>query len=810
MEAAMAIALGSRDSSLAKNFDFSIISNWIGYNSSNDPTNLNPGIYVQGSQNIYKKLSGTLAVRPGQKRIGTANTATTPVTSEFIWNTSWGATYPVWVTGGEVQVYINGAWVNLMSTTKTRFVFDKWYDTTQAKDCLLFVGGDNNLYQWSGGVATITGGDNSAGHISSVAYVPPSGGSGYSLNDVLTIGTGTGATVKVTALGTGAILTATLVWGGAVLPGANAILAPYTVGQVLPLVGGDISQGGTIKVASVDSAGRLLTFTIETSGTGYYTNQNYEVYNGYSNNYSAIIQVSTVSTSGSVTGVQLLTPGVGYSTGTTATTGGTGTGATINVLGIATGSITASGGATLQQDGFSTSGVVLVGGTPYTYNYLVGNQFVGVTPNPTGITGQAVQQVVTNSNLPISAATNQQASTFTSDFLKTINNQVFIASYNSRLVFISDAQNYLNFTPPAVPTSQGNANLLTMDSSINGFGVKGGNPYISYGEGEWAYLTYTTNSTTGAVSTVVNEAPSAKGAAAYAHEFISNNGDNIIYLSKDQQLRTIANFNNAYVTAYPVLSQEIYTELSKETFTGGNLKCIGDYTYITAPNSGKVYLYQERQNVSATNAVTIERLWHSPFIWNATRIDSWNGEVVGFSNANPQWYQLWDTGQWHDDSPSGQNLPYTCTLALAYFNGGRRQGLWTFDKSFSEGYISTGTPLNLTVNYNYQGATAQLTEVVNSVEQPGYIFASSYGSLGDDSLGTKPLGDEIDIDNTNNANLPKYKVINSWSQTNCFEYQLIYQSDTVDSNWELLASGTNVHAETDQQASFLINKKPLT
>lgn len=804
--------IGNNDSSLAKNFDFSIVDEWLGYNSSNDPTTLAENVYVQGSQNIYKKISGTLSVRQGQKRIGVANTATTSITSEFIWNTSWAATYPIWVTGGEVQVNINGTWNNLMSTTLTRFVFDKWYNQQQAKDYLLFVGGDNSLYQWSGGVATITGADNSTGHITNVDNVPPAGGSGYSLNDILTLGSGTGATVKVTSLGSGAILSSTLIYGGAVLPGANANLQPYEVGAIYPLQGGDISQGGQIMVATVDAQGRILTYTVVTEGTGYYAGVNYWVYNGFSNNYMAVIQVSSVATQGSITGIQLLTAGVGYSTGTVATTGGTGTGATISVLGIAQGSITASGGATLQQDGFSTSGTVLVNGTPYIYQYLIGNQFVGITTDPTGALGQGVQQVVTLTNLPISTATNQQASTFTNDFLKVVNNQVYLGSYKSRLCFISSSTDYTNFVVPT-PRVAGDPELLTLDSTLNGIGIKGGNAYISYGEGEWASVTFQNNVTQDSSyiqQTIVTPFPVAKKAAAYAHEFISNSGDNIVYLSKDQQVRTIADYNNSFVNAYPSLSQEISTELMAENFTGGGLKCIADFTYVTAPNSGKTYLYQERQSVNSNNQVIIERLWHSPFIWNATRIDDYNGEVVAFSNANPQWYEVWDTDQWHDDSPSGEFLPYSCILALSYRTNGRRQGLFSFDKNYSEGYITPGTPLNVTVNYNYQGSTSQLMGVINSITQPATLFTATISSLGDSSLGDKPLGDEINADQTNNNDLPKFKVINSLAQVNCFEYQPVYSSDTADAQWELLASGTNVHIEPDAQSTFIINKKPLT
>lgn len=617
------------DLSAAKNFEFpNMVSEWVGYNSASDKTNIIPNLYVGGSQNIYKKLSGTLAVRQGQKRIGVANPIESPVSSEFVWNTSWGATYPLWVSNSKLQVSIDDIWYTLLdSLTSTRYVFDKWWDETEQKDRVLFVHGTSDMQSWSGGYAVITG--------------------------------------------------------------------------------------------------------------------------------------------------------------TTATT------------------ITKAGPITWQQAGFSTTSgqkMIMINGNAYTYTGGESTTtLTGVSPSPVGeANGSAVlQSVITNANTP--------AAGFHNDFIKVINNQVYVGSYVSRLCYISANDDFTNYVVPT-PRLPGSPELLTLDATLNGIGVRTGQAHISYGSGEWAVVSFQ-NITVGpdlTQQTIVDPKPVANLAAAYAHEFIDNEGDNLVYLAKDQQIRTFGDFNNSFVAAYPSLSQEISTELMNENFTGGGLRCIGDFTYVTAPASGKTYLYQVRQSVDSTNQVVVERLWHSPFIWNATRVDNINGTIVAFSNANPQVYEVWDTAQWHDDSPSDEHLPYGCIVALSY-RIGRRQGLQSFDKVFSEGYITEGTPLNLTVNYNYQGATSQITVPINSIAQPAYLFLPSVGSLGDSSLGDKPLGDEIT--DTNNSDLAKFKVINSLALQNCFEYQLIYSSDTADAQWEILANATNGTVEEQQDATFIINKK---
>lgn len=626
--------------SMAKNFEFpNMITEWKGYNSAYDKTKVAENFMVQGSQNIYKKLSGNLAVRQGLKRIGAVNTAQSPVSSEFIWYTSWGETLPIWVANGLLQVMINNIWYTLSTTTATRYVFDKWWDDTEKKDRVLFVKGDSDIQSWSGGFTTIT-----------------------------SVGTNT--------------LTSADIW-------ADVGFATNLAGEK-----------------------KIMILGVEYTYTG---------------------------------------------------------GETTNTL---------------------------TGVTP--------NPAVAAPPITAGTT--AIQSVVTVTGHPATSG-------FSNDFIKVINNRLYVGSYTSRLIYISSSTDYTDFAIVPAPTPVGSPNLLTLDSTGKGIGVKDGNPYIGYGTSSWMSVTFPTfTDNNGALYEQItpNIYPVANLAAPLAHEFIDNSGNNIVYLSQDQQLRELGNFNNLFVTGFPSLSQEVFTELAAENFTGGGVRCIGDFTYITAPNPGKVYLYQTRQTVS-DNTVSVERLWHTPFILSATRVDEIDGNVVAFSNANPQLYQVWETDQWFDDSPSGEALPYSCILALAYKANERRQGLQNFDKAFSELYMTLGTPLNLTINYNWEGATQNVTVPVNSISRPGFSFTPALSSLGDDSLGDKSLGDDI-IDESESMdlqNLSKFKVINSLSLLDCFEYQLIYSSDTANAQWELIASATNAVIDAEQDASFIINKKPL-
>lgn len=446
----------------------------------------------------------------------------------------------------------------------------------------------------------------------------------------------------------------------------------------------------------------------------------------------------------------------------------------------------------------AASGSVVVNGTTYTYSGSGGSTLTGVSPNPSGeANGSGVLEAVTTT-------ATTPASGFLSDFIKVINNQVYVGSYTSRLIYISNSTNYLDYSIPS-PRVSGSPELITLDGVGKGIGVRLGVAYIGYGSGSWASIEFSdiTVGTTLTQKTTVTPKPVAVGQAPYAHEFIANTGDNIIYLAQDHQVRYVGSANTSFTTVYPSLSQEIATELSAETFTGGSLTSIGDFIYITAPNSGKVYLRQSRTTLDNNGIVVSERLWHAPFIWNLTKVDDLNGTTIGFSNANPQIYNLWDTNQWYDDSPSDEQLPYNCVLALSYRPASRRQGLQSFDKVFTEGYLTVGSSITLTLNYDSQGSQSVLSQYVNSIQYPATMFEISPNSLGDESLGDESLGtggEDQDL-------LVKFKVINQFQAVNCFEYQPVYSSNATNAQWEILASGTNVGVEREQQPTFLISQQ---
>ncbi len=621
------------------NFEFSLVEEFIGYNSSRDKTNVAPNTLIRGSQNVYKKLSGTIASRFGLKRRGTADSTLAGVKSSFEWNNSLGLIYPLRVENGklEFESTIAGVltWTALLTgLTKTRFVFDTWWDNTEKKDRVVFVDGDGTIQHWSGGVANV------------------------------------------------------------------------------------------------------LSTTINT--------------------------------------------------------------------------ITKSGTATWQQAGFATNTSgdkkLTINGHPYTYTGGEGTTtLTGVTGDPTGeaIGSMVVQTVIVETTSP--------ASGFNADFIKTIGNRIHVGSYSSRLVYISAQNDFRNFSV-STPRAAGDPELLTLDNNAVGIGVRVGNAHISAGSSDWYEVVYT-DLTVGSIATQrtdVNKTQVPNLSAALAHEFIDSSGGDIIFFSQDFQLRMLGTFKDVFsTTKYPSISQQVQDELKNIDWTGGALRTIGEFTYITSPNTGIHYMYQVRESVEANGLVSAERIWHPPQVSNISRFALIAGVVYGHSNANPQIYQVWDTAQYHDDLPTGEAAAYVCIMRMAYRQlktkaGTRRQGLADFDKTFFEGYMTPGTNLYCNVLFDYQGSTNIQQVTING---QGSFAKSFIGQIipviGNDVLGDNPLGDGIIIDPTDQELLPKFRAIRNVTPNNCFEYTLEIVSFDVDSRWEMLALGVNAQ-ESTQQSGFLI------
>lgn len=469
--------------------------------------------------------------------------------------------------------------------------------------------------------------------------------------------------------------------------------------------------------------------------------------------------------------------------------------------------------ATVASQGFDTSsGDVLINGNSYAYTGSSASTLTGVTPDPTG---EANASVVISAVVVTATTPSSDSNTFTNDFLRVVGNMVYLGSYKSRLIYISSNSSYTTYTATVQSTARvpGGSELLYLDSTAKGIGVRQGHAIIFAGTSDLYEISFEkiTVGSTLTEQTVVTPKKLANLASAYAHEFIAMAGDNVRYLGQDQQMHDYGTYRNLGEPVSPILSHEVSTDLFNEDFTLGQLQVIstgdrGTLTYIIAPNTGVVYIYQEKTEVNRVGNIVSERRWFAPFVWGVSRIESNGTSILGFSNSNPQIYTLWDTAQWHDDGPGSGSatiaLAYTSVLITSYRNHGRRQGKLRFDKIYWEGFMTSGTSLNGAVYYDYQGATNVLSPIIHSIVDGSPANSQSFftgivpPSLGDASLGDNPLGDitaviYFGVAIRDRDLLPKFRIITGVEITDCYEYSLMMYTSKVDDRWEVIALGAN-------------------
>lgn len=730
-------------------------------------------------------------------------------------------------------------------------------------DVLTVEGGDGDALLvvdaiGSGGVASVTidsgGSEYSVGDIVSIAYASGGpiadvdiafGGAGYAIGDTVTTGNGS-AVIEVTDVDNDGVVLSLEIQDGGTGYTSSGVQATSVLSSQrgAGLTVTYTSSGGTALLKVTGETGGVVTSAVVlTSGTGYAVGSDLTTNNVLTSASPSGLTVNITGIGNPITAWHFKNNGDGYvispSLSPSATSGGNGTGATVWIERVVTGRVTISGSDTLPELGFDgdlsptdgssafSGGSFLVGDTEWSYTVLGddGNSFIGFSSDPSSIAGSvAISLVTITDTSPTSDNTAAQLEeSFTNDAIAVVNNQVHLICYSSRLVHISSSRNYTHYDVAqlnsGVIRTPGYPDLFTGDSNVRAVGVQNGSAVIFGSLGDSYLITrkpaiYNQGSDFEALSyeevTVAKE-KSSDLSSPLGQDFLDYVGDVILFLDGNNQLREYGTVRNIVNPVYPVLSIDVYTELSSVDFTGGQLRCVGEEgvetIYLTAPKIGTVYLYQIRQTFDAVGNITSDRLWQSPFIWNVSRIAIIDGISYGHSNGNPMIFQLWNTGQWHDDSPSGNPLPYISTALFAYSSSGRRQGKTVFDKIYYEGYTTVSSTLIGIVNLEYLGSLDIYSPVITSSGSPATFFGNiDDNSLGQHSLGDEPLGDETQNENPDNTDQTrvKFRCICGVTEANVYEYGLGVTSQDVDDRWELLFIGPNAMIASTDQASDLM------
>jgi len=494
-----------------------------------------------------------------------------------------------------------------------------------------------------------------------------------------------------------------------------------------------------------------------------------------------------------------------------------------------TDSITLAGTKTWAELGFATYSSsekkIIIDGREFTYTGGESTTtLTGVTASSGTVDSLTSGMVAIQSVISVAGGSGRMfPASFDADFIISFGNQVSVGSYLSKVVYqsadvtvtsgaaanIVGCTNFQNVGDHVA----GDPDTITLDTFPKGFGQEDGKLVIFAGINELYLIepnvnvTFSYTGSDGASRLAYNKVtkkilPSLN--SALGHEFIGNLNGNIVWLDQKQQLRAYGAFSQENFIKPVHLSLAVKDELSEDDFTGGHLKVIEGTVYITAPNNARDWMYEVRERLNDDGSISTERIWQSPQIRGISRFAVIDGVIYGHSNVNPQLYQIWDTGQWFDDHPSGEAIPYTSVMRLSYQNHGRPEGRIKQDMIYYEGFMPNGTELLSTLYFEYQGARGTRDLVVNNDEDPAKFYSGLIApSLGDSSLGDNPLGDGILQESSERELVPKFRTICNIPNTqNCFEYSIDVYSTEIDARWEISRLGPNTKF-AEGNATFL-------
>lgn len=476
--------------------------------------------------------------------------------------------------------------------------------------------------------------------------------------------------------------------------------------------------------------------------------------------------------------------------------------------------ITKQGTSSWAEAGFATQIAgekkIMIDGTEYTYTGgETTTTLTGVSPSAAAlVSGQvAIQSVIVADDEPVDG--------FTADIIEVLNNQIIVASYSSRLVYVSAnrvADGLFDFENSGSHVF-GNPELITLDNLVKGIKAKAGKAYAFAGNSDLYVITLNDPVPVSFTDAVDGQAryiqPKVEKTnlptlnAALGQEFIDSFGEDLVWIDQKNQLRSLASVINITNPIPAHLSLPVQEEMAEDDFTGGHLRTINDTIYITAPNNGRDWMYTIRQTLTEDGGITYEKTWQPPQIRGISRFAVIDGIIYGHSNTQPQIYQVWDTAQWYDDNPNNEAIPYTSVARFAYRSLDKRYKKNTFDKYYIEGYMPNGVELLANILFEYQGAESVQAKIINNSDNPArFWLGNPYPSLGDSSLGDNPLGEGILPEGGEQETVPKFRKILDVNPVNSFEHTIEVYSNTADSRWELLDIGPNA-TEADELSTYL-------
>ncbi len=438
--------------------------------------------------------------------------------------------------------------------------------------------------------------------------------------------------------------------------------------------------------------------------------------------------------------------------------------------------ITKTGTGTWSSLGTYNAGTreVLINGT--TYAYTGGEStltLTGVSPSPAAEPAQSVivQKVRTTANSAMTAI----PSAFKNALIATVDpNQILIGTLDSQDVYLSQDNDYTNYSFSAGGRKPGEGALSTLINPPTGFLAQKEKTYVSSGQDSW-YESATTDSADLLTQDFGFDKLKTTGLqSAQSQALITKIKNKLVFLSFEPIINTLGTETN-YLNDPQTndISYPIVNDINGYNFTDGSMIYFKQFVYVAVPRENRVLIY------NMTNPAN--PYWEAPQVMPISRFSVIDGELYGHS------YQVGETYKMFNGfNDNGQ--PIIAAAKFAFNNYGTRSSSKSFNEFFIEGYISQNGTLNLGIQYDVDGCSTIVSYPILGTDRRIVCLNNDSNSLGKKPLGSFPLGGNLYVQSSL-ATPPKFRVIKTFPRVPFYEEQTSFFSDQIDFRWELIAFG---------------------
>lgn len=456
-------------------------------------------------------------------------------------------------------------------------------------------------------------------------------------------------------------------------------------------------------------------------------------------------------------------------------------GGVTTIASVTSNTITKTGTNTWTQEGFYTTGNIDINGTTYAYTGGAGTTtLTGVTPDPTIQNPSANSVTFQTVKTTLNSAMTSISSTLANDLIGIVKNQVYIGSFKNNSVYVSKTSDYTSYAFSAT-RAVGEGALLTLDSTPIAFVPQEDVMYISAGKDWWYNVKFQLSADLTTESLTIAPLKTSPLQAAISQSAITKAKNSVMFISNEPSLDDLGRIADNLATPQSVnMSDPIKNDFFSYDFTGATCLYHKLFLYVAVPAEQLVLIYNFAQE-----------WWEAPQILPISRFAIIGGVLYGHSSQSPETYKLFD-------GTSDNGNPIHAIAAFSYQNFGNRSGLKNFTEMYVEGYIAPNTDLAVGVKYDFGGINGiQQFNVIGS--DTSVLFSTiTDGSFGKNPLGSNPLGSITDSP----SNLSKFRVIFTTKKVNFYEYEVFFETNDIDFQWQILSFGPNISLSLDQNVSI--------